>query len=101
MPEYMSDEVSAKVIPYIAYESSMDRMERANKRLAVALMISIVVVMLCNLAWLWAWLQYDYTSEEYVYTQDGQGLNIIDDSNEVNNGSESYYQEEEAYEEIE
>lgn len=65
-------------------------------------LIAIVIVCICllfasNAAWLYCWMQYDYSSEteEYIYQQDGEGTNIIGDSNEVNNGAESYYQEEE------
>lgn len=73
-------------VPYIVYESSMARAERHSRRLIIALVISIVFVALSNFAWLWAWMQYDYTSEEtsYDYSQDGQGVNIIGDNNGVN-----------------
>lgn len=76
-------------VPYIIHESHVARMERANKRLAIIAMVLILALFLTNSAWLWAWMQYDYVSEEYVYQQDGEGLNIIGDSNEVNNGTES------------
>jgi hypothetical protein len=30
-----------------------------------------------NALWLYAWCQYDYTSEKVTYSQDGEGLNNI------------------------
>lgn len=78
-----------KLIPYVAFEAAEARSERSIKRLVIALIISIVVGLITNLAWLYCWNQYDYTSETVTrtYVQDGEGLNIIGDSNEVDNGS--------------
>lgn len=74
-------------VPYIVYESALARSERHLKRLVIALVIAIVLIFASNAAWLWAWMQYDYTGEttttETTYQQDGQGLNIIGDSNHV------------------
>lgn len=71
--------------------------ERMVKRLWIALIVCICLIFASNAAWLYCWMQYDYSSEteEYIYQQDGEGTNIIGDSNEVNNGAESYYPEEE------
>lgn len=81
-------------VPYIVYEASRSAWERANKRLGIIIMAAIVMLFLSNAAWLWAWMQYDYSSEEtvttYEYQQDGEGVNIIGNSNEVNDVSESY-----------
>ena len=84
-------------VPYIVHEASMARMERQIKRLWIALIVSVCLLFAGNAAWLYCWIQYDYSSEteEYIYQQDGEGTNIIGDSNEVNNGAESYYPEEE------
>ena len=84
-------------VPYIVHESSMARMERQIKRLWIALIATVCLMFGSNAAWLYCWMQYDYSSEteEYIYQQDGEGTNIIGDSNEVNNGAESYYPEEE------
>ena len=72
-------------VPYIVHESAQARHERITKRLIIALIIAIALIFISNAAWLWAWLQYDYVSEttETTYTQDGEGVNIIGDSNEV------------------
>ena len=52
-----------KQIPYIAYESEMARHERTIKRLLTALVISIVLLCVSNLAWLWFFNQFDYASD--------------------------------------
>lgn len=80
-----------KNIPYVAFEAAEARSERHIKRLIIALIICIIVGLLTNLAWLYAWMQYDYVSETETrtYVQDGSGLNIIGDSNEVADGAES------------
>ena len=72
-------------------------MNRTIGRLIAIVIVCICLLFASNAAWLYAWMQYDYSSEteEYIYQQDGEGTNIIGDSNEVNNGAESYYPEEE------
>ena len=68
-------------VQYIVHESAMARNERAIKRLVVALIVAIVLMFASNAFWLWAWMQYDYTGEETVVQQDGEGLNIYGDRN--------------------
>lgn len=79
-----------KSVPYIVFEAAEARSERNIKRLVIALIISFLVGLATNLAWLYAWMQYDYVSETETrtYVQDGAGLNIIGDSNEVTDGAE-------------
>lgn len=76
-------------IPYIVYEASEARADRRNKRLIIALIISIVLMFASNIAWLYAWCQYDYSSQDTVYTQDGEGVNNINTGNQgdVANGT--------------
>ena len=77
-------------VPYIVHESSMARMERQVKRLWVAVVIAIALLFASSAIFTYAWLQYDYSSEETIYQQDGEGTNIIGNSNEVDNyGAES------------
>ena len=68
----------------------MARMERQTKRLWVAVVVAIVLLFASGAIFTYAWLQYDYSSEETIYQQDGEGTNIIGNSNEVDNyGTES------------
>ena len=84
-------------VPYVVHESSMARMERHIKRLWIAVIVAVCLLFASNAAWLCAWCQYDYCSEETIYQQDGKGTNIIGNSNEVGNyGAESYSSEAQA-----
>lgn len=77
-------------VPYIVHEASMARMERQIRRLWVAVIVAVVLLFTSSAIFTWAWMQYDYSSEGIVYQQDGEGTNIIGDSNEVDNyGAES------------
>ena len=84
-------------VPYIVYESAQARSERRDKRLILALIIVTTMMFISNIVWLWAWMQYDYTSEESVVTldsQDGGNANYIGRDGDISNGtSDSYSQE--------
>jgi len=73
-----------ETLPLLVYENSENRHERKEKRLIIVALGLIAAIMITNAIWLWGWFSYDYVSSEYVYTQDGEGTNIIGDENEVN-----------------
>ena len=81
----MEKQSKSESVPYIVFEGEMVSQERHIRRLIIALIIATCLIFACNAIWLWAWCQYDYTSEETIYTQDGQGVNIIGDENRVAN----------------
>ena len=66
-------------VPYIAHEASMGRMERQAKRLWIAVLLLIVLIVGTNAAWLY----YESSFEDVVTTttveseQDGAGVNIF------------------------
>lgn len=66
-----------KTVPYIVYESAQARAERRDKRHIIALIIITAMLFISNLIWVYEWTQYDYTSEEIAYQQDGNGINSI------------------------
>ena len=73
-----------KDVPYIVYEGAMVVSERHIKRLIIALVICIALLFISNAMWLYEWCQYDYVDEvETTYTQDGEGINVIGNANEV------------------
>lgn len=74
---------TADPVPYIVHEGAMTRDERRERRMLGALVLAIIIAFVSNALWLHAWTQYDHSSEEITYTQDGEGVNIIGDSNEV------------------
>ena len=76
-------------VPYIVHESSMARMERQVKRLWIALIVCIAMIFASNATWLYAWMQYDYTSEEVIVdvnSDDGGNANYIGNDGDIVNG---------------
>lgn len=76
-------------VPYVVHESEMARSERHIKRLWVALVVAIILIFAANAAWLYAWIQYDYTSEEIIVEQDAQdggNANYIGNDGDIVNG---------------
>ena len=75
-------------VPYIVHESSMARMERQTKRLWVAVLL-LIVLMVCTNA---AWLYYECKFSDIVATieaeQDGSGVNIVS-GGDLDYGAES------------
>ena len=76
-------------VPYVVHEAEVSRQERQIKRMWIVLIVLAVALFLTNMAWIGVFNSYEYSSEETIYQQDGEGTNIIGDSNEVNNGAES------------
>lgn len=77
-------------IPYVVFEAEITRMERTTKRILVALVISIVIIFASNALWLYAWLQYDYSSSETVTVDGKDGVaNYIGNDGDINNGTNS------------
>jgi len=49
-------------VPYIVHEGAMARLERSNRRLLIALVIALLVMLLNNIAW----LVYDHVENQSV-----------------------------------
>lgn len=78
-------------IPYFVHEGDMARSERMIKKLIIALLISVVIIFASNAVWLYAWMQYDYTSQDStqtvdVDTKDGTA-NYIGNDGDITNGT--------------
>ena len=76
-------------VPYIVHESSMARMERQIKRLWIALIASVVLLFSSSAICTWAWMQYDYSSEEVIVdvnSDDGGNANYIGNDGDIVNG---------------
>ena len=54
----------AKDVPYFVYESEAARHERTVKRLLSALIVTVLLMVITNMAWLYVWNQYDFSSED-------------------------------------
>ena len=74
-------------VPYIVFEGEMARHERTIKRLVIALVISISLIFISNIAWLWFFNQFDITSEDIIVDGTQQGnANFIGEDGVINNG---------------
>lgn len=81
-----------KTIPFITYEATQARHERTTKRLIIALIIVTALMLASNIAWLYAWMQYDYESTETqeisVDSRSGPA-NYIGNDGDIYNGQNS------------
>ena len=71
-------------IPYIAYEAAMSRFERINKRLWIALILVIILLVGSNVIW----IVYENSFEEVVVTQEtelGGDNNYIGNDGDITN----------------
>ena len=77
-------------VPYLVYEATQARNERAVKRLITALIIAIALIFASNAIWLYAWLQYDYVSSEQIdlSTDGGGDANYIGNNGDIINGKD-------------
>lgn len=77
--------MQAEPVPYIVHESAMARAERANKRLWIALILVIVLLVGSNIGWMVYESQFEEvtTTESYEATTDDGGTAIANGSGEV------------------
>lgn len=77
-------------VPYIAYESTMARMERANKRSFIIIIILIIALIATNAGWVIYESQFETveTSTQIEAEQNGADVNIVG-GGDINYGAES------------
>lgn len=77
-------------VPYIAYESTMARMERANKRNFIIIIILILALIATNAGWIIYESQFETveTSTQIEAEQNGADVNIVG-GGDINYGAES------------
>ena len=65
-----------RMIPYFSHEGDMARMERANKRLWIVVLVLIAVLLGTNGAWIY--YENQFVDEITIDAkQDGSGANIV------------------------
>lgn len=66
------------------------RFDRIIKRLIVAIVVCVLGIIASNAGWLYAWMQYDYTSDmEEVYVDGTDGVaNYIGRDGDITNGTD-------------
>lgn len=75
-----------KDVPFIVHEGMMSRMERQMKRLFILLAILIAALVISNAAWLYAWVQYDYSCDTVTVDGTDGVANYIGNDGEIVNG---------------
>lgn len=77
-------------VPYIVYESMLEKEDRQQRRMVVIIVLLIVLLVASNLVWVYEWTQYDYvdteTEEIELDADDGGNANYIGRDGEIING---------------
>ena len=81
---------TADPVPYIVHESAMARNERAVKRLVIALIVLALLWFATIGIGVYAWMQYDYTSEKSVVDVDANDgvANYIGNDGDIVKGAD-------------
>lgn len=64
-------------VPYIVHEASMARMERQTKRLWIAVLLLIVLLVVTNAAWLYYENQWETVYQEVTQEADNGTNNFV------------------------
>lgn len=76
----IKEEKMPESVPYMVYDMDMARAERHSKRWMTIALVELAMIF----AMVVGFLIYESQWDTYSYEQDGEGVNIIGDSNEVN-----------------
>lgn len=77
------------VLPRFVWEDYNASHERSVKRFIIALVVAVILLAGTNLAWLWVFNQYDFSSESYtIEGQDNANANYLESGTDgvINNG---------------
>ena len=74
-------------IPYIVFEGEMARHERTIKRLVTLLILTIALLFISNVAWLWFFNQFDYSTDTVAQDTTEGDNSYIGENGVINNGS--------------
>lgn len=77
-------------VPYVVHEATVARQERQIKRMWIALIVAVALIFASNAIWLYAWMQYDYSSEEIIVDAEDNGdANYIGQDGNIYNGEDN------------
>ena len=76
-----------KDVPYIVYESEAARHERTVRRLVKVIVLTLLLLVASNMAWLYVFNQYDITSTTTEIVTDEGNANMLEAgmNGEINN----------------
>ena len=69
--EHNTQDRKVENVPYVVYSDTVANYHWVIKKLVIALIVAVVMVFASNVAWLVAWMQYDYASTETTMESDG------------------------------
>lgn len=77
-------------VPFVVYESAMEKADRHHSRLVVVIIVLITLLFLSNAFWLIAWSSYDYVDgySVDVNAKDGGNANFIGHNGDIVNGTD-------------
>lgn len=79
------------MIPYIVYESMLDKEDRQQRRMVYIIILLIALLVVTNVIWLVAWNQYDYVElDDYsvdLESDKGGNANYIGEDGTIYNGT--------------
>ena len=75
--KYTVNEQSNDKVPFAVYEHLGDRLDRANKRFFISLVLAIVLLVSTNLGWLYYESQYKVEETTMIDAEQDGELNII------------------------
>lgn len=75
-----------KDVPYIVYESEAARHERTVKRLITVIVLIVLLLVGTNMAWLYVFNQYDFSSTTTEITTDEGNTNLLEAGANANGG---------------
>jgi hypothetical protein len=87
----MNDDMTNVVMSSADWQRNEQRHLRREKRFVAIIVLLILLLVGSNISWLYAWMQYDYTSttEEIIVEQDakdGGNANYIGNDGDIING---------------
>ena len=78
------------IMSRIAFERMQAKDEKNDRWRNITIIVLIVLLVITNAMWLWAWNQYDYVdeySEIEMDTGEGGDNNYIGNNGDINNGT--------------
>ena len=75
------------IMSRIAFERMQSKDERNDRWRNLTIIILIVLLVVTNAMWLWAWNQYDYVDDyTSIEADDGSNANYIGHNGDITNG---------------
>lgn len=83
-----NEKTAPEAVPYIVHESAMARAERSAKRLWVAIILLIVMLVATNGAWIWYESQFETVETTEVIQENADGYNnYVGNDGDIVNGN--------------